>query len=399
MPEPAPNSTPSLRRVDLDWLRIGALLVLIVYHTGMYYVSWGWHIKSPHAGPWLEPVMLAVNPWRLLLLFFIAGAATRFMLDAKPARAIAAQRAIRLGPPLLMGVVLIVPPQTFAEVAQRFGQAAAGAPLDFYGKYLTGAGQWCSGGDCLITPTWNHLWFIVYLLVYTLIACATWPLLRALFQVKLGAKAAGLAFLIGPPLWLFAMRSTLWPQFGAFHNLATDFYSHAIYAPMVLLGMAAGKWEAGFALAMRVRWGALAAGVAGYVMLICLREAGPDTVWLARSGREILAWAAIIALIGFARRHLAHQDGPARRWLTQAVFPMYLVHQTVIILLAVGLAPLGLPAHQEGPLLLAGTLTLSFVFAALAFAAGPLRVWLGLAEGADRGKPVAEKGAPPHVVG
>ena len=35
------------RRYDLDWLRILAFAVLILYHVGMYYVAeWDWHIKS-----------------------------------------------------------------------------------------------------------------------------------------------------------------------------------------------------------------------------------------------------------------------------------------------------------------------------------------------------------------
>ena len=57
------------RRYDLDWVRIGAFLLLILYHTGMYYVTWDWHVKSPHAAPAIEPLMLLTSPWRLSLLF------------------------------------------------------------------------------------------------------------------------------------------------------------------------------------------------------------------------------------------------------------------------------------------------------------------------------------------
>ena len=64
------------RRYDLDWLRIGAFALLILYHVGMYYVTWDWHVKSPDAGAALEPLMLLTSPWRLSLLFLISGAAT-----------------------------------------------------------------------------------------------------------------------------------------------------------------------------------------------------------------------------------------------------------------------------------------------------------------------------------
>src|SRR6202048_2258284 len=77
-PHLAPQS--SERRVDLDWVRIGAFALLIFYHVGMLYVSWQFHIKSAHGIAALEPLMMVLNPWRLALLFLVSGAATRFML-------------------------------------------------------------------------------------------------------------------------------------------------------------------------------------------------------------------------------------------------------------------------------------------------------------------------------
>lgn len=64
------------RRVDLDWVRIAAFCLLILYHVGMFYVPWNWHIKSAHPVAALEPLMLALNPWRLALLFLVSGVAT-----------------------------------------------------------------------------------------------------------------------------------------------------------------------------------------------------------------------------------------------------------------------------------------------------------------------------------
>jgi peptidoglycan/LPS O-acetylase OafA/YrhL len=52
----------SERRIDLDWVRILAFGLLIFYHVGMLYVSWGFHIKSEHRLTWLEPLMLVITP-------------------------------------------------------------------------------------------------------------------------------------------------------------------------------------------------------------------------------------------------------------------------------------------------------------------------------------------------
>ena len=87
---------------------------------------------------------------------------------------------------------------------------------------------------------------------------------------------------------------------------------------------------------------------------------------------------------GFARRHL----NADRRWrapLTEAVFPLYLVHQTVLIGAAVALRPLALPAGVEALVIVGATFAGGFAAWQLARHSGWLRPWLGLAAApADR---------------
>ena len=59
------------RRYDLDWLRVIVFGLLILYHVGMFYATWGYHVKSVHASETVEPLMKLLNPWRLTLLFLI----------------------------------------------------------------------------------------------------------------------------------------------------------------------------------------------------------------------------------------------------------------------------------------------------------------------------------------
>src|SRR4051812_35048766 len=93
------------RRVDLDWVRIGAFGLLIFYHVGMLYVSWGFHIKSTHRITALEPLMLVLNPWRLALLFLVSGAATRFMSLKYAIGSLLVSRSIRLLTPLIFSML------------------------------------------------------------------------------------------------------------------------------------------------------------------------------------------------------------------------------------------------------------------------------------------------------
>ena len=60
-------AAPIPRHYGLDWLRIGAFAILILYHIGMVFVPWGFHVQLASL-PWVAIPMLASNPWRLMLL-------------------------------------------------------------------------------------------------------------------------------------------------------------------------------------------------------------------------------------------------------------------------------------------------------------------------------------------
>jgi hypothetical protein len=97
-----------------------------------------------------------------------------------------------------------------------------------------------------------------------------------------------------------------------------------------------------------------------------------------RALRELNAWCAIIAAIGFAHRHLRTADGPLRRLLTQAIFPFYLIHQTVIVVAGHHLDEIGLPIVLEAPLLIGATAAGCWLFYQAGRRVPFLRIWVGL---------------------
>lgn len=101
----------------MDWLRVIAFGLLLLYHVGMYYVTWDWHVKSPTTQLMLEPVMLLSSPWRMSLLLLISGVATAFMLR-KP-EDLLYRRLRQLLLPLLFGMAVIVPPQSYYQVVEQ----------------------------------------------------------------------------------------------------------------------------------------------------------------------------------------------------------------------------------------------------------------------------------------
>ena len=358
------TGAPQSRMTELDWLRIGAFGLLIFYHVGMYYVSWDWHVKSPRLVPGLEAWMRWLNPWRMPLLFVVSGAATALL--ARPGQPLAGPRTRRLLVPLLFGMAVVVPPQPWLEVAAKFGYE--GSYLEFLGLYFQAYAGFCKAGKCLDLPTWNHLWFLVYLWVYTLLLAAvlrargfSWATAPSWRSFTAGGR------LLWMPWLLFALaRQWLFPHFPATNDLVHDAYNHALYGLMFLIGFVFlgdrrdrhGAWAA----AVRLRWWALGTSVLAMLVFQTVVAAYPGDE--QPSGTAIAAlralnawrqWAPIVALLGFARLHLAGRDGPARRWFTEGVFPFYIVHQTVIVLLAVQLSRAGLPLWLEGALLVVGT--------------------------------------------
>ena len=392
---PAPGAA-SQRLYFLDWLRIGAFALLVLYHVGMYYVSWTWHVKSPHAGPLLEPWMRLSSPWRLSLLFLLSGAATSMMLCGTRARgalpgadrasgSLLGARTKRLLLPLLFGMAVIVPPQSYFEVVQQHGYA--GSYLDFMRLYFTGYGGFCKrAGECLILPTWNHLWFVAYLFVYTAalwLLVRAWPVLLERGATLLQRALHGAGLFVWPIALLALMRLLLIDRYPPTHALAGDWYLHATYFAVFVAGAALARAPAMWDAMARVRWVALALAAIGWLALTAVIAAQPDArppialVVLARISFATMQWAAIVAAIGFARRHL-DRDHAWRRTLTEAVFPIYILHQTLIVLAAMALRPLQLSLAVEGPLLVAITFAGSWAGYLLVRRVGWLRPWLGL---------------------
>lgn len=353
---------PSNRRLDLDWLRIAAFGLLILYHVGLLYVPWPYHAKSLHSLPALVPVLEAVNPWRLLLLFLISGVATRFMAHKLSLERLLSNRSVRLLLPLAFGMLVVVPPQSFVQAVEQYGYT--GSYVHFYGAdYLGSARRLCNPAGCLALPTWNHLWFVLYLYAYTAILIGLLALARRAEPLLRRAAGIGMSvpmLLVLPPLVLVATRVLLLPRYPPNDALIGDWYNHATYGAAFLFGYVIAEHEAAWTAAERWRWPALASAV----LLL-------PSVWLGGGvplapplGRITVAplltvplyqWATLVAVCGFGGRWLPRTDGPVRRYLTEAVFPFYIVHQTALALCAHALRPLELPAAVEAATVVAVT--------------------------------------------
>ncbi|MEO7254716.1 MAG: acyltransferase family protein [Casimicrobium sp.] len=368
MTESAAPLTPSPeRRYDLDWLRIIAFGLLILYHVGMYYVTWDFHIKSPNASDTIEPLMMLTSPWRLTLLFVVSGAATHFILMRRTTGQFVRERSRRLLWPLAFAMLVVVPPQSYYEVMQWGGRSLDYA--DFWWRYLHGDHSFCKDGKCLGLPTWNHMWFVAYLWVYAMLLAL---MLRLAPASRDRITDAGERWLRGwrlialPVAYITLTRWTLLNFFPSTHNLTWDWLNHATYLPAFLFGVLFLHSRSISEDIRALRWPTLGLALLSYALLIAYftyYDAIVPPLWLKYFQRAVWGlnqWTAIIAAFGFAQV-LLNRDGPARRYLTGAVFPLYLFHQTLIIVFAWHLLPFKLAPLPEGLLLVAMTTVFGFL--------------------------------------
>lgn len=343
------------RRHDIDALRVFAFGLLILYHVGMFYVAdWGWHVKSAYQAEWLKSPMTLVNQWRMPLLFIISGLAISFVVGRYSPGRLALRRIWRLLLPLVFGMAFIVAPQCYYEALTK-GLIEPGFGR-FMVQYLTfqdfPGDAW--GGEEMIVWTWNHLWYLAYILFYTLVLLvlvAAAP--RAIGWLRSRIARLRGPWLIGLPVALLMLYGTfIYPSFpgmtGAFID---DWYMHAMYGTFFLLGFLIGRDEGLWQEFVRLRYVTLIGAVAMFVLLNLT-----DNMLVIYLNR----WLWLLAVLGWGYRYLNRP----MKWLpyaTEAVYPWYILHQTITVVLGYQLARLSLGPVIEPALVLTGTIAGCYV--------------------------------------
>ncbi|MGO1071726.1 acyltransferase family protein [Lysobacter sp. CA199] len=373
------------RRYDIDALRALAFALLILYHCAMLYVAdWGWHLKSSHLSETLQLPMLFMNRWRMDLIFLISGLSVHFLLRNGSLGRFVAQRSWRLLLPLTFGCLLIVPIQPYAQGVAN-GLVEPGF-IDFlirYYRFQPWPKDAFDGWEYGFT--WNHLWYLAYLWVYTLVFAALLPWFRNAWGRRLyGAIASlrGWALIALPAVPLAIGSILLQPHFEETGDLIHDWYRHAIYFTVFLygywLGNDAGLWRE--LVRLRRRTLVLALGLFGVylAMLKLLPEDVSDpvqyTLWATRS---LYIWAALCAILGWSH-HLLNRPLRWLPWATEAVYPWYVLHQSLIVSIAYWILPLKFGPLAEPVIVLFGTLAGCFVLHEIIRRVPPLRPLFGL---------------------
>lgn len=372
------------RHFGMDWLRIGAFQLLILYHIGMAFVPWPYEVKL--ADPpldWATIPMFATNPWRLSLLFVVSGyaSAALYRRNAAGIGRFVRRRMSRLGLPLLFGMLVIVTPQPWVNLVAQHGYGHGFLYFmthDYFSFHAI---------DGVIVPTWMHLWFVAYLMAYTVLLAILLALPQKVRDLaRRGAEAVLSPYTILPVgiALIFAARAALPPGWTETHAFAGDWSAHACYLFAFLFGYALrGSERLHHAIAANWRIAA-ALAILGWLTLAAIEYAYPGntpapraTMHIFQVARAVESWAAIVALISIADRYW-NVDHPLRPMLAEAVFPFYIIHQTIIVVVGYWLLASGLGLSARFLILLVATIGGCWLFYLAGRSTGWLRPWIGL---------------------
>lgn len=323
------------RRHDLDWLRLIAIIILLFFHTGMWFNHWGWHVKNNELSYSFQYWMVWSHYFRMPLLLFISGAGTLMALGKRTPSQFRRERFRRLFIPLVFGMFVVVPPQIYYEHIKEYN-----GYWDFY-KTVFNFVPYPKGSF-----SWHHLWFILYLFIYSLLALPLLTFLRSERSVKFREKVfsflstpAGLLFI--PSTLLLVTQILLRPFFPEeTHDLIKDWAYFTFYFLFFVYGIVCysnpNLWNS---IGMNRKFlltVLLVSLIPFYVCYFHFRGllALPLTENTIETTFDVVAifvsWFTVITIIAYGQHYL----NKPHRWLTianEGLYPFYILHQTVII--------------------------------------------------------------------
>ena len=324
---------PPERRFDIDWLRVIAIFLLIPFHTGRIFDDDGFYVKNAVLSPFIEEfIHFFLGQWRLALLFVVSGIGTYFALGLRSGRQYLKERLDKLMLPLGVGILVVVPPQIYYR--NLFEGRFEGSYWAFYPTFFQG-----------ISPTgnfeWAHLWFLVYLFAFSLLAL---PLFLYFRSPGGGARLGRLAAFSSRPgmiyLWALPLiigEVALRPQYDGVQTLVGDWANVVFYLLLFVYGYVLGAHEGLLDALRRGRRTSLGLALGGLAVLYALRWTGnvPESDYtFARSAWAALttahAWFWVCTLVRYAHTYL-QRGGGLLTALGRVTYPVYIFHQTVIV--------------------------------------------------------------------
>jgi glucans biosynthesis protein C len=310
------------RRYDIDWLRVIALIWLLISHTTVVFAPMGKNygfIQNNVPLDWYTIPVAILSIWRIPLLFFVSGMVVYLSMQKRNMMELIGERTKRILLPLVFGSLLLVPMHQFIF-------------REYYNLQ-----QW-------YFPNVAHLWFLAYLYAYILMMAPLFNYLKGnglskfiITISKLATSPFGLILLMTP----FILEAII--------TNPANYTSYALTVHGFALGILA--FFAGFCLMMtgdifwasllRWRWLFLSLALTSFSIRLFVFELNAPNTLIAI---ESVSW--MYAVFGFSYKHFNHK-GRYLEYLSQGAYPAYIVHMLFLFIGAYFILPLNIPTEVK----------------------------------------------------
>ncbi len=324
------------RRYDIDWLRVIAIGLLLIYHTTIGFQPWGVFIQFIQNNESLQSLwipMSMLNVWRIPLLFFVSGMGVAFAIRKRSWKQLLLERTRRIFLPFIFGALCIVP-----------------LHMLIWQKYYSQEIQYI--------PHPGHLWFLGNIFIYVILLLPVFFYLKKndngwivkwiqnLFKTPLGILLI-IGFFVLEVLILQPEIFELYvlTPHGFFLGLLAFFFG------FICIQSGHSFWQT----VLSWRWLFLAGAIALFFLRYFEYELNAPNVLTAI---ESNLW--IFAVFGFAHKHL-NRPGKTLQYLSEGAYPIYIIHMIFLFLSSYWIFPMDIPVWLKYVFVLTATFAGCFV--------------------------------------
>ena len=314
------------RLPELDWLRVILIFAVFIHHVCMPFNGDNWHIMNTESSKLLDDVMVYFEQFRLPTLFFISGVGAVILLSKISVKKFASDKLLRLLIPLIVGVLFVVPPQSYIENISQYESF------------------WQAYPSLVLNLSTNHLWFIEYLIVFSLLAIPLNTFLNTKASTKVFkyiiklTKFKGGLFLFVSLLIVIKISFSLF--FPSDDNKIENLSSSSYYLFFFITGM--------IFVANKELWQRVCEHRLYHLIILLISTVifygyyySPDlSDYLSLNVRWsiwwlvccLVSWSALLTILGYAQFYL----NKTPQWLrlsNELIYPFYIFHQTVIVVI------------------------------------------------------------------
>lgn len=310
------------RRYDIDWLRVIAIGLLLIYHIAILFQPWALFVGFIRSNDFLESLwkpMTMLNVWRIPFLFYVSGMGVFFAMNKRNWKQLLLERSRRILLPFLFGVVAITPLHMF--LFQKFYHM----PLGYY-------------------PHMGHLWFLANIFAYVLLLS---PLFYFLKKKGNSTSRKKLSLLMSHPagpllITIFFMVETLVVKPQIFALYAQTWHGFflgliAFFWGFMLVYSGKAFWQT----VLKWRWLYLGLAVVLYAVRYLYFEMEAPGYLMAL---ESNCW--IFSVFGFGYKYL-NRPSFLLSYLSKAAYPVYIIHMFVLYAGALFILPLQIPVQLK----------------------------------------------------